>query len=197
MCWPASACCRASRKHWEFASRANSRRALQPKDVILHIIGEIGVDGGTGSVIEYFGSTVRAMDMDSRMTLCNMSIECGARAGMVAPDETTFDYLEGRPMAPQGADWNTAVSDWKSLKTDPGAVFDAQVDINATRIRPSVTYGTHPGMVVAVDEAIPSASANKSFSGALEYMGFQAGKSLVGRIRGCRFHRQLHQLAAQ
>ena len=149
------------------------------KDVILHIIGEIGVDGGTGSVIEYFGSTVRAMDMDSRMTLCNMSIECGARAGMVAPDETTFDYLEGRPMAPQGADWDTAVADWKSLNTDPGALYDARVEIDASRIRPSVTYGTHPGMVVAVDEAIPSASANKSFSAALEYMGFQAGKSLA------------------
>ena len=149
------------------------------KDVILHIIGEIGVDGGTGSVIEYFGSTVRAMDMDSSMTLCNMSIECGARAGMVAPDETTFDYLEGRPMAPQGADWDTAVADWKSLNTDPGALYDARVEIDASRIRPSVTYGTHPGMVVAVDEAIPSASANKSFSAALEYMGFQAGKSLA------------------
>jgi 3-isopropylmalate/(R)-2-methylmalate dehydratase large subunit len=149
------------------------------KDVILHIIGEIGVDGGTGSVIEYFGSTVRAMDMDSRMTLCNMSIECGARAGMVAPDDVTFDYLEGRPMAPQGADWNTAVSDWKSLNTDPGAVYDARVEIDASRIRPSVTYGTHPGMVVAVDEAIPSTSTNKSITHALQYMGFQAGKSLA------------------
>ncbi len=90
------------------------------KDVILHIIGEIGVDGGTGSVIEYYGGAVRAMDMDSRMTLCNMSIECGARAGMVAPDDTTLDYLEERPMAPRGADWDTAVTDWKTLKTDPG-----------------------------------------------------------------------------
>ena len=149
------------------------------KDVILHIIGEIGVDGGTGSVIEYYGGTVRAMDMDSRMTLCNMSIECGARAGMVAPDDATFNYLEGRPMAPRGADWETAVADWRTLKTDPGAIFDAQVDIDATRIRPSVTYGTHPGMVVAVDEAIPLAGTNESIAGALEYMGFQAGKSLA------------------
>jgi len=149
------------------------------KDVILHIIGEIGVDGGTGSVIEYYGGTVRAMDMDSRMTLCNMSIECGARAGMIAPDDATFEYLEGRPMAPRGADWDTAVTDWKTLKTDPGVAYDAQVDIDATHIRPSVTWGTHPGMVVAVDEAIPSASANESITAALEYMGFQAGKSLA------------------
>jgi len=149
------------------------------KDVILFIIGEIGVDGGTGSVIEYYGSTVRAMDMDGRMTLCNMSIECGARAGMVAPDDTTFDYLEGRPMAPRDEDWDTAVTDWKTLKTDSGAEYDAQVDIDATRIRPSVTYGTHPGMVVAVDEMIPSASANESITAALEYMEFQAGKSLA------------------
>jgi 3-isopropylmalate/(R)-2-methylmalate dehydratase large subunit len=137
------------------------------------------VDGGTGSVIEYFGSTVRAMDMDSRMTLCNMSIECGARAGMVAPDETTFDYLAGRPMAPRGADWDTAVTDWKTLKTDPEAVYDTRVDIDATLIRPSVTYGTHPGMVVAVDEALPSSDADESIRSALEYMEFQAGKSLA------------------
>jgi 3-isopropylmalate/(R)-2-methylmalate dehydratase large subunit len=149
------------------------------KDVILHIIGEIGVDGGTGSVIEYYGGTVRAMDMEGRMTLCNMSIECGARAGMVEPDETTFAYLAGRPMAPRDADWETAVTDWKTLKTDPGAVYDTRVDIDATRIRPSVTYGTHPGMVVAVDEAIPSSDADESIKSALEYMEFQAGKSLA------------------
>ncbi len=149
------------------------------KDVILHIIGTIGVDGGTGSVIEYYGSTVRAMDMDSRMTLCNMSIECGARAGMVAPDEVTFDYLAGRPLSPQGEAWDTAVADWKTLKTDAGATYGAQVDIDATAIRPSVTYGTHPGMVVAVDEAIPSGDTNESIAAALEYMGFKAGQTLA------------------
>jgi 3-isopropylmalate/(R)-2-methylmalate dehydratase large subunit len=152
-------------------------KGVTAKDVILHVIGQIGVDGGTGSVIEYYGSTVRSMDMEGRMTLCNMSIECGARAGMVAPDDTTFDYLDGRPMAPQGADWDAAVADWKTLKTDPGAAYDAQVDFDATLIRPSVTYGTHPGMVVAVDEAIPT--ANDSNSSALEYMGFEPGKSLA------------------
>ena len=152
-------------------------KGVTAKDVILHIIGQIGVDGGTGSVIEYYGSTVRGMDMESRMTLCNMSIECGARAGMVAPDDTTFDYLDGRPMAPRGANWDLAVADWKTLKTDAGAMYDVQVNFDATLIRPSVTYGTHPGMVVAVDEAIPA--ADDSISSALEYMGFEPGKSLA------------------
>ncbi|MCW8844393.1 MAG: aconitase family protein, partial [Gammaproteobacteria bacterium] len=125
---------------------------LQPgvtaKDVILHIIGTIGVDGGTGSVIEYHGSTVRAMNMESRMTMCNMSIECGARAGMVAPDETTFEYLEGRQMSPQDAQWTAAVTDWKTLKTDPGANYDRLVEIDASQIEPSITWGTNPGMVI-------------------------------------------------
>ncbi len=152
-------------------------KGVTAKDVILHVIGKIGVDGGTGSVIEYFGSTIRAMDMDSRMTVCNMSIECGARAGMVAPDDTTFEYLEGRPLAPQGVDWDAAVADWRTLQTDSGASYDQQVNFNATQIQPCVTYGTHPGMVVAVDEAIPS--NDDSISSALEYMGFEPGKSLA------------------
>ena len=152
---------------------------VSAKDVILHIIGKIGVHGGTGSVIEYYGSTVRAMDMENRMTLCNMSIECGARAGMVAPDQVTFDYLKGRPMAPQGAAWTSAVADWKTLKTDQGANYDVHEDIDATSIRPSVTFGTHPGMVVAVDEALPFAESDKSITEALDYMNFQAGKSLA------------------
>jgi 3-isopropylmalate/(R)-2-methylmalate dehydratase large subunit len=156
---------------------------LQPgvtaKDVILHVIGAIGVGGGTGSVIEYFGSTIRAMDMDSRMTVCNMSIECGARAGMVAPDQVTFDYLEGRPMAPAGDDWARAVADWRTLKTDPGAAFDRLVEIDATKIRPTVTWGIHPGMVIAVDDRIPDRSDNESRD-ALEYMHLRGGASLAG-----------------
>jgi 3-isopropylmalate/(R)-2-methylmalate dehydratase large subunit len=148
------------------------------KDVILHVIGEIGMDGGTGSVIEYRGSTVRNMDMESRMTLCNMSIECGARAGMVAPDQVTFDYLKGRPKAPSGADWDRAVSFWKTLKTDPGAEFDASVEIDASRIRPSITYGTNPGMVIPVDEPIPADQGSHSVQNALEYMGFRPGEQL-------------------
>ena len=156
---------------------------LQPgvaaKDVILHVIGKIGVGGGTGSVIEYFGSTVRAMDMDGRMTMCNMSIECGARAGMVAPDETTFSYLQGRPLAPSGDDWKRAVADWKSLETDEGARFDRLVEIDATKIRPSVTWGINPGMVIAIDEQIPD-RADSATRDALEYMRLRGGVALAG-----------------
>ena len=146
------------------------------KDVILHVIGAVGVDGGTGSVIEYFGSTVRAMDMESRMTLCNMSIECGARAGMVAPDAVTFEFLKGRPLAPQGDAWTYAVEDWKTLKTDAGARFDRLVEIDAAAIRPSVTWGTNPGMMMAVDGVVPEA-AN---SDALDYMKLHGGERLTG-----------------
>jgi 3-isopropylmalate/(R)-2-methylmalate dehydratase large subunit len=152
---------------------------VSAKDVILHIIRTIGVDGGTGSVIEYYGSTIRAMDMESRMTICNMSIECGARAGMVAPDEVTFEYLRGRPMAPQGESWETAVADWKTLKTDPGATFDEHVEIDAAWIWPSVTYGTHPGMVVAIGESVPESGGDESIEEALAYMGFQSGDNLA------------------
>jgi 3-isopropylmalate/(R)-2-methylmalate dehydratase large subunit len=158
--------------------------ALQPgvtaKDVILHIIGTIGVDGGTGSVIEYYGSTIRAMDMESRMTLCNMSIECGARAGMVAPDQTTFHYLEGRDMAPKGADWNRALAYWETLRTDDNAAFDQQVEINAAEIEPSVTWGTNPGMVIRIRDRVPD-QQDSSTREALEYMQLQAGAEIAGQ----------------
>ncbi|RPH95713.1 MAG: 3-isopropylmalate dehydratase large subunit [Lysobacterales bacterium] len=149
------------------------------KDVILHVIGAIGVDGGTGSVIEYFGSTVRAMDMESRMTMCNMSIECGARAGMVAPDQVTFDFLAGRPLAPAGAAWERAVADWRALASDPDARYDRLVEIDATRIRPSVTWGTNPGMVIAIDGLIPD-RADAAARDALEYMQLRGGARLAG-----------------
>jgi 3-isopropylmalate/(R)-2-methylmalate dehydratase large subunit len=156
---------------------------LQPgvtaKDVILHVIGTIGVDGGTGSVIEYFGSTVQAMNMDSRMTICNMSIECGARAGMVAPDETTFEYLEGRQMSPKGEQWDAAVADWKTLKTDPGARYDRLVEFDASIIEPSITWGINPGMVIAINDNIPSTN-NASNAEALEYMQLKGGAALAG-----------------
>ena len=156
---------------------------LQPgvtaKDVILHVIGTIGVYGGTGSVIEYFGSTVREMDMEGRMTLCNMSIECGARAGMVAPDDMTFEYLKGRPMAPSGDYWDRAVADWKTLHTDPGAVFDRLVEIDAAAIQPSVTWGINPGMVMAVDANIPD-TEDAATAEALEYMQLERGSKLQG-----------------
>jgi 3-isopropylmalate/(R)-2-methylmalate dehydratase large subunit len=157
---------------------------LQPgvtaKDVILHIIGSIGVDGGTGSVIEYHGSTIRAMDMESRMTLCNMSIECGARAGMVAPDQVTFDYLKGREMAPSGTDWNKALEYWKTLKTDEGARYGQQVEIDATRIEPSVTWGTNPGMVIGIRDRVPD-SADSGTREALDYMKLQGGAAISGQ----------------
>jgi 3-isopropylmalate/(R)-2-methylmalate dehydratase large subunit len=151
---------------------------VTPKDVILHVIGVVGVDGGTGSVIEYFGSTVRSMNMDGRMTMCNMSIECGARAGMIAPDETTFRYLEGRPMAPSGADWQRALADWSTLKTDEGASFDRLVTIDAADIPPSVTWGTNPGMVIGIGERIPP--AREAAGDALEYMQLEGGAMLAG-----------------
>ncbi len=157
---------------------------LQPgvtaKDVILHIIGSIGVDGGTGCVIEYFGSTIRAMDMESRMTLCNMSIECGARAGMVAPDQTTFDYLEGREMAPAGADWDQAVARWQTFKTDEGASYDRLVEIDATRIEPSVTWGTNPGMVIGIRDRVPD-TQDSGTREALDYMKLQGGAAISGQ----------------
>jgi 3-isopropylmalate/(R)-2-methylmalate dehydratase large subunit len=155
------------------------RPGVTAKDVILHVIGTIGVDGGTGFVIEYFGSTVRSMDMESRMTLCNMSIECGARAGMVAPDEITFAYLQGRPLAPSGEQWNAAVEDWKTLKTDPGASYDRLVEIDATQIEPSITWGTNPGMVIAINDNIPDGNDDATRD-ALEYMQLEGGTALAG-----------------
>ena len=151
------------------------RPGVTAKDVILHIIGRIGVGGGTGSVIEYFGSTIRNMDMEGRMTVCNMSIECGARAGLVAPDETTFAWLAGRPRSPAGPAWEAAVADWKTLRTDDGAVFDRLVEIDAADIEPSITWGIHPGMVIDVGGSVPSGETD-----ALDYMQLQAGAQLAG-----------------
>ena len=155
------------------------RPGVTPKDVILHIIGLVGVGGGTGSVIEYFGSTFRNMDMEGRMTVCNMSIECGARAGLVAPDETTFEYLEGRRKAPSGEAWDEAVADWKTLKTDPGAEYDRLVEISAEDIEPSITWGIHPGMVMTVDGSIPI-EKDDGDRDALDYMQFDSGDALAG-----------------
>jgi 3-isopropylmalate/(R)-2-methylmalate dehydratase large subunit len=125
------------------------------KDVILGIIARIGTAGGAGNVIEYRGSTIRALSMEGRMTVCNMSIEAGARAGLVAPDDTTFAWIEGRPYAPKGGDWERALDEWRSLATDPDAAFDREVTIDATRLRPYVTWGTNPGQSVTIDERVP------------------------------------------
>ena len=151
------------------------------KDIILAIIGRIGTGGGVGSVIEYRGSAIRSLSMEGRMTVCNMSIEGGAKAGMIAPDDTTFAYLEGRRHAPKGADWERALDDWRSLVTDADATFDKEVELDATRLTPHVSWGTNPAQVVALGESVPSPddflepSARDAAARALEYMGLQAG----------------------
>jgi 3-isopropylmalate/(R)-2-methylmalate dehydratase large subunit len=150
------------------------------KDLVLAIIGKIGVGGGTGHVIEFRGEAIRALNMDERMTVCNMSIEAGARAGMIAPDETTFAYLKDRPRVPQGAAWDAAVADWRSLVTDEGAVFDREVTLDASTVEPMVTWGTHPGMVTSVTGHVPKSSDDPVFERALAYMGFGAGQKLAG-----------------
>jgi 3-isopropylmalate/(R)-2-methylmalate dehydratase large subunit len=154
---------------------------VSAKDVILAIIGEIGVGGGTGHVIEYRGSTIRALDMEQRMTICNMSIEAGARAGMIAPDDITLEFLAGRPMAPQGAAWDAAVRRWRALPSDPEARFDRQVSIDVGRLAPMITFGTNPGMVIAIDAPVPADTGDASFRKALAYMGVEAGKPMLGR----------------
>ncbi|HEY6641258.1 3-isopropylmalate dehydratase large subunit [Povalibacter sp.] len=151
------------------------------KDLILAIIGKIGVSGGTGHVIEYRGEAIEAMSMDERMTICNMSIEAGARAGMIAPDETTFAYMKGRRLAPQGADWDKAVEQWRQLKTDPGATFDRVVEIDASVLEPMITYGTHPGMVVAISGSVPVRANDPVHEKSLAYMGLTGGEKLVGK----------------
>jgi len=150
------------------------------KDLILAIIGKIGVNGGTGHVIEYRGDTIAALDMEARMTICNMSIEAGARAGMIAPDETTFEYLDGLPRAPQGDEWDAAVSRWKKLCTDEDARFDRTITISAAELQPMVTFGTNPGMVVGIDESVPDRPGDSSFRKALDYMQIDAGKPMTG-----------------
>jgi 3-isopropylmalate/(R)-2-methylmalate dehydratase large subunit len=149
------------------------------KDLILHVIGQIGVNGGTGYVLEYRGEAITALSMDERMTVCNMSIEAGARAGLIAPDATTFAYLKGRPLAPQGAAWDSAVEEWKKLATDDGARYDREVRIDARSVRPTVTYGTHPGMAIALDAPVP-APATLQERRALEYMHVEAGRPVAG-----------------
>ena len=151
------------------------------KDVILAIIGRIGTAGGTGHVIEYAGEVIRGLSMEGRMTICNMSIEAGARGGMIAPDQTTFDYLKGLRFAPQGAAWDEAVAAWSRLKTDEGATFDRELVIPAIELTPYVTWGTNPGQVIPINAEIPSADSaageadRRGIERALEYMGLKPG----------------------
>lgn len=156
------------------------------KDIILYIISQLGTGGGTGHFIEFAGSAIRSLSMEARMTICNMSIEMGARGGMIAPDETTFAYLKGREFAPQGEAWDKALAEWKQLYSDPDAVFDKEVTFDAAYIEPMITYGTNPGMGVAVTGNIPVATdieenSRPSFLKSLEYMDFQPGDALIGK----------------
>ncbi len=156
------------------------RPGVSAKDLILHIIGRIGVGGGTGHVIEYRGPTIEALSMDERMTVCNMSIEAGARAGLIAPDQVTFDWLQGRPRTPRGAEWERAVAAWRTLASDAGASYDNEVHIDASAIGSTISYGTHPGMVTPIAAAIPAARDAQE-SKALAYMQFDGGAALTGQ----------------
>jgi 3-isopropylmalate/(R)-2-methylmalate dehydratase large subunit len=163
------------------------RPGVSAKDIILALIARIGVGGGTGHVFEYAGSAIRALSMEERMTICNMSIEGGARAGLVAPDETTFAYLKDRPHAPQGADWDAAVARWRTLTSDEGATYDKEIVIDANTLEPMVTYGTNPGMGLPISGTIPNPAdesdpaAARALTRALEYMDLRAGDSIIGR----------------
>jgi 3-isopropylmalate/(R)-2-methylmalate dehydratase large subunit len=154
---------------------------VSAKDLILGLIARIGTAGATGHAIEYRGSAVRSLSMEERMTVCNMSIEAGARAGMVAPDDTTFEYLHGRPFSPAGADWDRAVSGWRSLPSDDGAAFDRVERFDAAALEPMITYGTNPGMGVAVSGVVPDPAGDASMAKALVYMGLKAGQPLLGQ----------------
>ncbi|WP_019960795.1 3-isopropylmalate dehydratase large subunit [Woodsholea maritima] len=159
--------------------RGRAPANVSAKDMVLAVIAKLGVDGGTGSVIEYAGEAIEALDMEGRMTVCNMSIEAGARAGMIAPDELTFAYLKGRERAPQGAAWDAAVAHWRTLKSDDGAQFDKEVVIDATTLKPMLTWGTAPDTGIAVDAAVPAAR-HASDTKAAQYMGVTPGESLQG-----------------
>lgn len=161
-------------------------KGVTAKDVALYIMKNITTSGATGYFVEYTGSAVRSLSMEGRLTLCNLSIEMGARGGFIAPDQTTFDYLKGREYAPKGEDWDKAVEYWKTLRSGDDAVFDKEIVFDAADICPMITYGTNPGMGIAIDESIPSADsfsgeAAASFAKSLDYMGFEAGSSLLGK----------------
>ena len=174
-------------KTYEVRVEGTLKPGVSSKDIILALIAKIGTGGGTGHVFEYTGSAIRSLTMEQRMTICNMSIEGGARAGMIAPDEVTFEYLKGREFAPQGADWDKAVAYWKTLATDEGATYDKSITLNADEIEPMITYGTNPGMGMGITDRIPTAesfsepSQKAAFEKAMAYMGLQPGQSLLGQ----------------
>jgi 3-isopropylmalate/(R)-2-methylmalate dehydratase large subunit len=157
---------------------------ITPKDIILYIIGQIGTAGATGYVMEYAGSAIRALSMEGRMTICNMSIEAGGRAGMIAPDETTFAYIKGRDFAPKGADWDKAVAYWKTLPSDAGAKYDTVLNIKAEDIKPQVTWGTSPGQVTSIEDVVPDPESftnpvdRTAARNALKYMDLKPGTKM-------------------
>ena len=163
------------------------RPGVTAKDIILALIAKIGIGGGTGCVFEFMGSTIRALSMEERMTVCNMSIEAGARAGLVAPDEKTYEYLKGRKYAPQGADWDAAVARWKTLPTDEGATYDHEISIDANTLEPMITFGTNPGMGIPISGLVPDPNSvtdlleRDSLKKALAYMALAPGKPLAGQ----------------
>ncbi len=162
------------------------RPGVLPKDLILHLIGTVGAAGGTGYAVEYAGSTIAAMPIEGRMTICNLSIELGAKMGLVAPDQTTYDYLHRRPYAPRDAAWDAAVAVWRTLPTDPDAAFDREVAIDVAQVAPQVTWGTSPEHVVPVDGAVPDPAVEpdpvkrRAMEGALAYMGLEPGRPIAG-----------------
>ena len=174
-------------KTYEVRVEGKLAPGVSAKDIILALIAKIGVGGGTGHVFEYTGSAIRSLNMEQRMTICNMSIEGGARAGMIAPDEVTFEYLKGREFAPKGEEWDKAVAYWKTLATDKGAIYDKSITLNADEIEPMITYGTNPGMGMKITDHVPTtdlftdASQKAAFEKALNYMGLQPGQSLLGQ----------------
>jgi 3-isopropylmalate/(R)-2-methylmalate dehydratase large subunit len=173
--------CLLQRKPKNFSVQVDGEltAGVSAKDLALHIIGKIGFNGGTGYVFEFHGSTISAMNMEQRMTLCNMSIEAGARAGLIAPDQITFDYLKGRSKSPQGNAWQSALEKWRQLPTDAGASYDKQIFIDATTVPITLSYGTNPGMVMAINASIPDAADNQE-QNALHYMQLNAGQALQG-----------------
>jgi len=173
--------CLLARKSKNF--QVNFEGRLQPgvtsKDMILALIGKIGTGGGTGYVLEYTGSAIRSLDMDARMTICNMSIEGGARAGLIAPDDTTFQYMSGREFAPKGRAWDVALARWKKLPTDEGAHYDRTVDIDVSSLEPMITYGTNPGMSIPLSGRVPKPESAADVA-ALKYMALEPGQALLG-----------------
>ena len=173
-------------KSYEVKVEGRLARGVAAKDIILALIARIGIGGGTASVFEYTGSTMRGLSMEERMTVCNMSIEAGARAGLVAPDDTTFEYLCGRPHAPKGAAWDVALARWRQLPTDEGAVYDRSISIDGAALEPMITYGTNPGMGVPIGAPVPDPSrvadpmVRESIAKALAYMGLEGGRPVLG-----------------